>query len=89
MLTPQVLLEEIFPVAVYYQDTWQEGIQSVRIAGLGARFQEFVRPLQDEFHCSVSSLLGQALSEGRVREDARPLVDRELDGLVGWMMNRG
>ena len=89
MLTPQVLLEEIFPVAAYYQDTWQEGIQSVRIAGLGARFQEFVRPLQDEFHCSVSSLLGQALSEGRVREDARPLVDRELDGLVGWMMNRG
>jgi len=89
MLTPQVLLEEIFPVAAYYQDTWQEGIQSVRIAGLGARFQEFVRPLQDEFHCSVSSLLGQALSEGRVREDARPLVDRESDGLVGWMMNRG
>ena len=36
-LTPQMLLEEIFPVAAYYQDTWREGIQSVRVAGLGSR----------------------------------------------------
>lgn len=89
MLTPQMLLEEIFPVAAYYQDTWQEGIQSVRVAGLGPRFQEFVRPLEDEFHCTVRSLLGQALSEGRVREDTQPLVDRELDGLVAWTSNQG
>jgi len=27
--------------------------------------------------------------EGRIRQDARPLVDRGLDGLLGWMMNRG
>ncbi len=39
-LTPQMLLEEIFPVAAYYQDTWQEAIQSVRLAGLGARLPE-------------------------------------------------
>lgn len=88
-LTPLMLLEEIYPVAAYYQDTWQEGIQSVRVSGLGARLPEFVRPLQDEFHCEVGSLLHSAVSEGRVQEDARPLVDRELDGLVGWMLHRG
>ncbi len=88
-LTPQMLLEEIFPVVAYYQDNWQEGIQSVRVAGLGARLPEFVRPLEEEFHCPVSSLLHSAVSEGRIKEDARSLADRELEGLVGWMLQRG
>jgi type IV pilus assembly protein PilM len=88
-LTAQMLLEEIFPVAAYFQDTWHEGIQSVRVTGLGSRLPEFIRPLEEEFHCSVRSLLHSAVSEGRVREDARPLADRELDGLTGWMLHRG
>ena len=87
-LTPQMLLEDIFPVAAYYQDTWQEGIQSVRVAGLGARLAEFVTPLQEEFHCEVRALLQGAVSDGRVPAEAKPLADRELDGLVGWMMHR-
>jgi len=85
-LTPQMLLEEIFPVAAYYQDTWQETIQSVRVAGLGSRLAEFIRPLEDEFHCDVRSLLSSAISDGRVKEDARPLADRDLEGLIGWML---
>lgn len=85
-LTPQMLLEEIFPVAAYYQDTWKEGIQSVRVAGLGVRLPEFVQPLEDEFRCQVRSLLHSAISDGRIREDARPLAERELEGLVGWML---
>ncbi|GAC1628506.1 MAG: hypothetical protein NVS9B13_26210 [Candidatus Acidiferrum sp.] len=88
-LTPQMLLEEIFPVAAYYQDTWQEGIEAVCVAGLGARLPEFVRPLEDEFHCQVRSLLHSALSHGQLQADAKPLADRELEGLVGWMMHRG
>lgn len=88
-LTPAMLLEEIFPVAAYYQDTWQEGIQAVRVAGLGKRLEEFVGPLEGEFHCQVSALLGSGASDRRVREDARPLAERELDGLVGWMLHRG
>jgi len=88
-LTPQMLLEEIFPVAAYYQDTWQETIQSVRVAGLGTRLPEFIRPLEDEFHCEVRSLLHSAVSDGRIKEDARPLADRELEGLIGWMLQRG
>lgn len=88
-LTPSMLLEEIYPVAAYYQDTWHEGIQSVRVAGLGGRLPEFVGPLESEFHCRVQSLLHLAISEGRIPEDARPLAERELEGLVGWMLNRG
>jgi type IV pilus assembly protein PilM len=88
-LTPQMLLEEIFPVAAYYQDTWGEGIQSVRVAGLGGRLPDFIRPLEEEFHCDTRSLSHTAISEGRIPEYARPLADRELDGLIGWMMNRG
>lgn len=88
MLTPTMLLEEIYPVAAYYQDTWQEGIKAVRVAGLGARLPEFVRPLEQEFHCEVRSLLHTAVSEGRLSDEARPLADRELEGLVGWMLQR-
>jgi type IV pilus assembly protein PilM len=88
-LTPQMLLEEIFPVAAYYQDTWQEGIQSVRVAGLGSRLPEFVRPLEEEFRCQVTSLLHAAVSEGRIKDEARSLADRELEGLIGWMLQRG
>jgi len=88
-LTPHMLLEDIFPVAAYYQDTWQEGIQSVRVAGLGPRLPQFVRPLEEEFHCEVHSLLHSAISDGRIPADARPLADRELEGLVGWMLHRG
>ncbi len=87
-ITPQMLLDEIYPVAAYYQDTWGEGIGSVRVAGLGARLADFVSPLESEFHCKVSSLLHGAVSDGRLPHDARPLADREADGLVGWMMHR-
>jgi len=88
-LTPKMLLEEVFPVAAYYQDTWQETIQSVRVAGFGARLPDFIRALEDEFGCEVRSLLHSAVSDGRIKEDARPLADRELEGLIGWMLQRG
>jgi type IV pilus assembly protein PilM len=88
-LTPQMLLEEIFPVAAYYQDTWLESIQSVRVAGLGSRLPEFIRPLEEEFHCEVRSLLNSAVSDGRIKDDVRPLADRELEGLIGWALQQG
>ena len=87
-ITPKMLLDEIYPVAAYYQETWGEGIGSVRVTGLGARLPDFVPPLQSEFHCDVSSLLHAAVSDGRIPYDARSLAEREADGLVGWMMHR-
>jgi type IV pilus assembly protein PilM len=86
-LTPHLLLEEIYPLAAYYQDTWQEGIQAVRVAGLGNRLPEFVKPLEDEFKCPVLSLLSAAISDGNLKAEARPLADHELEGLVGWMLH--
>jgi type IV pilus assembly protein PilM len=86
-LTPQLLLEEVYPLAAYYQDTWQEGIQAVRVAGVGGRLAEFARALEEEFKCEVRSLL-TAVSDGNLRADARPLADRDLEGLVGWMLHR-
>jgi len=87
-LTPEMLLEEIYPVAAYYQDTWHEGVQSVRVAGLGGRLQEFMRPLEDEFHCEVRSLMQVAAADPRVPDDMKPLAERDLDGLVGWVLHR-
>jgi type IV pilus assembly protein PilM len=87
-LTPQMLLEEVYPLAAYYQDTWKEGIQAVRVTGLGMRLGDFVRPLEEEFKCPVRSLLNAAISDGQMRSDVRPLADRELEGLVGWMQHR-
>jgi type IV pilus assembly protein PilM len=86
-LTPKMLLDEIFPVAAYYQDTWKEGIQSIFLAGLGHRLSEFVGPLEDEFHCQAQSLLRSALSKGLIASTAAPLVDYELEGLAGLMRN--
>lgn len=87
-LTAQMLLEEVYPVAAYYQDTWREGIQSVKVAGLADRLGEFVKPLENEFKCPVRSLLNAAVSDGNLKADARPLADRDLEGLVGWMLHR-
>src|SRR5262249_48639895 len=63
-------------------------ISSVRLAGLGARMPEFVAPLEAEFRCSVRSLLHTAISDGLLPHNARPLADREADGLIGWVMHR-
>jgi hypothetical protein len=88
-LTPQTLLDEIYPLAAYYQDTWSEGIGQVRLAGLGERTEDFREPLERELRCPVGSLLSAALNEGRVRGDEKPLAERDLDALIGWTLNRG
>ena len=87
-ITPQMLFEEVFPLVAYFQDTWGESIDSVRVAGLGARLPEFVESLEAEFHCGVGALLHRAISEGRIQPDAQPLADRDADGLLGWMLHR-
>jgi len=84
-----MLLEEIFPVAAYYQTLGRKPFNPLRVAGLGAAPPEFARPLEDEFHCDVRSLLHSVVADGRIKEDARPLADRELEGLIGWNLQRG
>jgi type IV pilus assembly protein PilM len=88
-LSPQNLLDEIYPVTTYYQDSWKEDIAAVRVSGLGPRVDEFREPLERELRCPVLSLLACAAGEGRFGNDQQPLADRDLDALVGWNLNRG
>jgi type IV pilus assembly protein PilM len=87
-IEPQALLDEVYPAIAYYQDTWQEPVAQVRLAGLGARFDEFRRVLQGELNCGVAPLAPPDWLSERSPGDARALMDRQLDSLVGWMMNR-
>jgi type IV pilus assembly protein PilM len=88
-VTPQALLDEIYPLAAYYQDSWSEGIAHVRLAGLQERIMEFREPFERELKCPVDSLLAAASQEGLIRSDDQPLVDRGLEALIGWTLNRG
>lgn len=87
-LEPQTLLEEIYPAIAYYQDTWQESVGLVRLAGLGPRFEEFRRTVQTGLNCPVTPLAPPDWVTERSPGDSRALMDRQLDSLVGWMMNR-
>ncbi len=88
-ITPQALLDEIYPLTAYYQDSWREAIALVGLAGLAGRIEEFREPLERELHCPVGGLLSAAASEGHIRSELQPLVERELDALVGWTFYRG
>jgi type IV pilus assembly protein PilM len=88
-LTPQMVLDEVYPLAAYYQDSWSEGISAVRLAGLGGRIEEFRSVLETELACPVGTLLGAAAREGRITNALQPLSDRGLDSLIGWSINRG
>lgn len=88
-LSPQTMLDEVYPVATYFQDSWKEDIAAVRLAGLGPRTDEFRALLERELKCPVVSLLASAAGEGRFGNDQQPLADRDLDALVGWALNRG
>jgi type IV pilus assembly protein PilM len=88
-ITAQALLDEIYPLAAYYQDSWHEAITMIGLAGLTGRIEEFREPLERELHCPVGGLLSAAASEGHVSSSLRPLVERELDALVGWSLYRG
>lgn len=88
-VSPQALLDEIYPLAAYYQDSWSEGISQVRLAGLFDRMPEFQEPFERELRCPVQSVLTAAENEGLIRSDEQPLVDRGLEALVGWTRNRG
>jgi hypothetical protein len=87
-LTPELLLEEIYPLAAYYHDTLGVPFEFVCLSGVGKRFPEFVGPMESEFRCSVQPLLRDSGFEGRIGEEARPLVENGTEALLGWMSSR-
>ena len=88
-LEPQALLDEIYPAVAYFQDTWEENVQQVRLAGLGKRADELSRALKGELRCRVTPLVAGATMEGRSAGLGQGLAGAPVEALVGWMMNRG
>ena len=87
-LAPQALLDEIYPAAAYYHDTWGEPVGQARLAGFGGRFDEFRAAVERELGCKAAPLSAAAVLEERLAGDARAVVDRDFDALVGWMLYR-
>jgi type IV pilus assembly protein PilM len=87
-LTPQALLDEIYPFAAYFHDAWHERIESVCISGIGKRFPAFAAPIESELKCKVQPLLRTKPADNRITENGRLLAEAGLDGLVGWMLSR-
>ena len=85
-LTPQAALDEVFPAIAYFQDTWGAGIDRVRFAGFGSREGIFRQALANELKCEVSPLAKAVPAKGLVQE-ARSLLNEDLEPLVGWMAN--
>lgn len=87
-LAPDVLLAEMYPAVAFYQDTWKESVAQVRLAGMGSRLEEFRQAVQGELGVSVAPLSPPVGMAERSPGDARGLMDRNVESLVGWMMNR-
>jgi type IV pilus assembly protein PilM len=88
LLSPQAMLDEIFPAMAYYQDTWGGAVDWVRLAGFGAREAIFRNALSEELKCSVGSLAESQEVLG-LDSSAKDLLKQNLEGLVGWMRNGG
>jgi hypothetical protein len=88
LLEPQAALDEVFPAIAYFQDTWKESLDRVRLAGFGPREELFRRALANELRCSADPI-SEADGPRNLPHEARELMTQELEPLVGWMMNGG
>jgi len=88
-LSPQALLEEIYPAVAYYQDTWRGNLDTVCLAGFGERFEEFRRAVEAELQVNATRLTPSATLGEPISGVARATVDRYLEALIGWTRNRG
>lgn len=87
-LTPQALLDEVYPAVAYYQDTWHGNVESVCLAGFGDRFEDYRRAVESELGVRTTRLTPSAVLGEPLSGVARATVDRHLDALVGWTRNR-
>jgi len=80
-LETRALMEELFPAVAYFQDTWRENLAEIRLAGFGARLEEFRREVENDLGSRALPLLAGGAG---LPAEAKPLLDRQLDALVGW-----
>jgi len=88
LLDPQAVLDEIFPAVAYYQDTWGQPLDRVRLAGFGGREDVFQGAVSAELQIRTGSL-AEAEGARALDRSALDLIPNGLDALAGWMMNGG
>ena len=88
LLNPQTVLDEVFPAVAYYQDTWGESPDRVRVAGFGAREKEFQNALSAELKMSAESVAEAQIARALDRS-AADLIPHGLDALAGWVASGG
>ena len=86
-LNAAAVLEEIYPAVAFFQDSWRENIAEIRLAGFTARFEEFRRAVETELGSRATPLLSG--STPGIPAEGRPLVEKQLDALVGWAAGGG
>lgn len=84
-LTPNAVLDEVFPSIAFYQDTWGGKVERLRVAGFADEESDVREHLAQELGCEASPLA----RPGDLSESARSLVSQGLEPLVGWHLHRG
>ncbi|HVB86191.1 MAG TPA: hypothetical protein VNK23_05940 [Candidatus Dormibacteraeota bacterium] len=87
-LDPQTVLDEIFPAAAYFQDTWGRELDRAYLSGFDEKNDRFRGMLRGELKLPVESIAAGAGSRG-LDEEGKNLLRHGLDGLAGWAMNGG
>lgn len=82
----QAVLDEIFPAAAYFQDTWGRQIDRAYISGFGERSDLFREALGRELSVEVQSIT-EAPGAHALDPQGKTLLRQGLDGLAGWAMN--
>lgn len=85
---PQAVLDEVFPSAAYFQDTWGRELDRAYLAGFDERSDLFRDALHRELNVDVESISAAAGAHG-LDAQGKTLLRQGLDGLAGWAMNGG
>jgi len=83
---PQSVLDEVFPAAAYFQDTWGRELDRAYLAGFDEKSALFRDMLRSELNIPVESIAAAAGSRG-LDPEGKTLLGRGLDGMAGWAMN--
>lgn len=83
---PQAVLDEVFPAAAYFQDTWGREIDHAFLAGFDEKGDLFRDALGRELNVSVEPISAASRAQG-FDVQGKNLLRHGLDGLVGWAMN--
>ncbi len=85
---PQAVLDEVFPAAAYFQDTWGRELDRAYLAGFDEKSDLFRDALSRELNIEVEHISAAAGSRG-LDPQGHNLLRQGLDGLAGWAMNGG